>query len=95
MSRNAVEEIVEAFRAGASDLRERSGETLGQIAESVNHVLDEAGAEGVKIKRTLLRNWTTLERPSRRRGLPVVLALLGVGAAAAYLARRAAAAARG
>lgn len=94
MSQNAVEQIRRALHAGLSDLNERSGETITQVASSVNRVLEEAGSEGAKIRRALVRNWTTLERPRRRRSVPLLLGIFGVGVAAAYLARRVAATAR-
>jgi hypothetical protein len=91
MAKNAVEQVLGAFR---TDLHERTGETVAQIADSVSRVLDEAGSEGAKIRRTLVRNWTSLERRPRRRYVPVLLGLVGLGVAAAYFIGRAAPASR-
>ena len=91
MTKNAFEQILSAFRGGASELSSRTDETVTQLANSVGRILDEAGTEGVKIKKTLVRNWTSLDRPSRKRNVSLLFGALGVGIAAAYLYRRAAA----
>jgi len=90
MSKKALDHILAGFREGASDLNERTGATVAQVADSVSRVLDEAGSEGAKIRRTLVRNWTSLERPRRRRTVPLLLGVLALGAATAYLLGRAA-----
>jgi hypothetical protein len=84
MAKNAFDQILSAFRTGASEINDRTGETVAQVADSVSRVLDEAGTEGAKIKRTLVRNWTSLERPRRGKSVSVILGILAVGAAAAY-----------
>jgi hypothetical protein len=89
MAKSAADQVLSALRSSASELNERTGDTIAQIADSVSRVLDEAGSEGAKIKKTLVRNWTTLERPSRGRRIPILIGLLGLGAALAYFARRA------
>jgi hypothetical protein len=63
---------------------------VAQVSDSLSRVLDEAGSEGAKIRKTLVRNWTSLERPRRRRTVPILLGILAVGAATAYLLGRAA-----
>ncbi len=88
MAKNAFDQLLSAFRSGASEINERTGETVGQVADSVSRILDEAGAEGAKIKKTLVRNWTSLDRPRRGRSVPVILGVLAVAAAAAYLVGR-------
>lgn len=88
MSKNALDQIVSAFRGGASELNARTGETVKQVANSVGRILDEAGTEGAKIKKTLVRNWTSLERSRRSRAVPVLLGVLALGAATAYLLGR-------
>ena len=88
MTKNAFEQLKTAFRGGASELGSRTDETVTQVANSVGRILDEAGAEGAKIKRTLVRNWTSLERPRRSRNFPLLFGALGVGIAAAYFLRR-------
>jgi hypothetical protein len=88
MTKNAFDQILSAFRGGASELGSRTDETVTQVANSVSRVLDEAGTEGAKIKRTLVRNWTSLERPRRNRSVPLLFGALGVAIAAAYLLRR-------
>ena len=95
MAQTLLDQLLAAFRVGTSDLQQRTGETVGQVADSLNRILEEAGTEGQKIKKTLVRNWTSLQRPRRRRPVPMLLGLLGLGVAAAYLARRASATARG
>ena len=89
MKKNAFDPIISALRGGASDLGSRTGETVTQVAHSVGRILDEAGTEGTKIKKALVRNWTSLERPRRSRAVPVLLGVLALGAATAYLLRRA------
>lgn len=89
MSKNALDHILSAFRTGATDFNERTGETVAQVADSVSRILDEAGTEGAKIRKILVRNWTSLARPRRRRALPVILGVVALGAAAAYLLGRA------
>jgi hypothetical protein len=89
MNKNAFEPIISAFRGGASDLGSRTEETVAQVANSVSRILEEAGTEGAKIKKTLVRNWTSLERPRRRRAAPILLGILALGAATAYLLGRA------
>lgn len=89
MAKSAFDQVLSAFRSGASEINERTGETVAQVADSVSRVLDEAGSEGAKIKRTLVRNWTSFDRPRRGRSVPVILGVLAVAAAAAYLVRRA------
>jgi hypothetical protein len=54
----------------------------------VNRILDEAGTEGAKIRKTLVRNWTSLDKPRRSRTVPVLLGILALGAATAYLVGR-------
>jgi hypothetical protein len=88
MAQKVFDQILEALRTGASDLGGRTGETVSQVSESVNRVLDEAGSEGAKIRRTLVRNWTSLEKPRRSRTIPVLLGILALGAATAYLVGR-------
>jgi hypothetical protein len=88
MKKNAFDPIISAFRGGASDLGSRTEETVTQVANSVGRILDEAGTEGAKIRKTLVRNWTSLERPRRSRAVPVLLGVLALGAAMAYLLGR-------
>jgi hypothetical protein len=88
MAKNALDHILSAFHTGASELNERTGNTVAQVADSVSRILDEAGSEGAKIRRTLVRNWTTLERPRRGRSVPILLGVLALGAATAYLLSR-------
>ena len=80
MAQKVFDQILEALRTGASDLGGRTGETVSQVSDSVNRILDEAGSEGAKIRRTLVRNWTSLERPRRSRTIPVLLGILALGA---------------
>ena len=95
MSEKLFDQLLAAFRVGAADLQQRTGETVCQVADSLNRILEEAGSEGQKIKKTLVRNWTSLERRPRRRPVPLLLGLLGLGVAAAYFVRRGAITARG
>ena len=95
MAQTLLDQLLAAFRNGSSDFRQRSNETVCQVADSLNKILEEAATEGQKIRKTLVRNWSSLGRPRRRRPVPVLLGLLGLGAAAAYLVRRASATARG
>ncbi len=88
MAKNAFDQFLSAFRSGASEINQRTGETVAQVADSVSRVLDEAGSEGAKIKRTLVRNWTSLERRRRGRAVPILLGVLALGAATAYLLGR-------
>lgn len=88
MKQNAFDPIISALRGGASDLGSRTEETVTQVANSVGRILDEAGTEGAKIKKTLVRNWTSLERPSRSRAVPVLFGVLALAAATAYLLGR-------
>jgi len=91
MTKNAFDQIISAFRGGASELSSRTEETVTQVANSLGRILDEAGTEGAKIKQTLVRNWTSLERPRGNRSVPLLFGALAVGIAAAYLLRRVAA----
>jgi hypothetical protein len=91
MAKNPLDQIVSAFRAGASELYARTGETVAQVSDSLSRVLDEAGSEGAKVRRTLVRNWTSLERPRRGRAVPILFGVLALGAATAYLLGRTAA----
>jgi hypothetical protein len=88
MPQKVLDQILGALRTGASDLSGRTGETVAQVSDSVSRVLDEAGSEGAKIRKTLVRNWTSLERPRRGRSVPVLLGILALGAATAYLLGR-------
>jgi len=88
MSKATLEAILTALRGGASDLNARTEDTVAQLATSVSRLLDEAGTEGAKIRKTLVRNWTSLDRPRPRRNLPLVIGAVGVGLAAAYMLRR-------
>jgi hypothetical protein len=88
MKKNSLDPIFSAFRDEASDLGNRTEETVTQVANSVGRILDEAGTKGAKIKKTLVRNWTSLERPRRSRAVPVLLGVLALGAATAYLLGR-------
>lgn len=88
MTKNTFDQIISALRGGASDLGGRTDDTVTQLANSVGRLLDQAGTEGAKIKKTLVRNWTSLEPPRRSRAVPVLFGLLGVGLAAAYLLNR-------
>jgi hypothetical protein len=91
MTKNAFDQIISAFRGGASEVSSRTEETVTQVANSLGRILDEAGTEGAKIKQTLVRNWTSLERPRPNRSVPLLFGALAVGIAAAYLLRRVAA----
>lgn len=88
MAQNVFDQILGAFRAGASDLGGRTGETVAQVSDSVSRVLDEAGSEGAKIRKTLVRNWASLDKPRRSRTVPILLGILALGAATAYLLGR-------
>jgi hypothetical protein len=88
MPKKVFEQILDALRTGASDLGGRTSETAAQVSDSVSRVLEEAGSEGAKIRKALVRNWTSLERPRRSRTVPVLLGILALGAAAAYLLGR-------
>lgn len=88
MLKNALDQVLSAFRTGASEFNARTGDTVAQVADSVSRILDEAGSEGTKIRKTLVRNWTSLERPRRSRAVPVLLGVLALGAATAYLLGR-------
>ncbi len=88
MAQKVFDQILEALQTGASDLGGRTGETVAQVSDSVSRVLDEAGAEGAKIRKTLVRNWTSLQKPRRSRTVPVLLGILALGAATAYLVGR-------
>ena len=88
MKKNALDPIISALRGGASDLGSRTEKTVTQVAHSVGRILDEAGTEGAKIKKALVRDWTSLGRPQRGRAVPVLLGVLALGAAAAYLLGR-------
>lgn len=88
MPKNTWDHILSALKSGAAELDERTGETVGQVADSVSRILDEAGTQGAKIKKTLVRNWTSLERPRRGSSMPIVLGIVALGAAAAYLVSR-------
>lgn len=88
MPKSALDQIISAFRSGSSELNTRTGQTVAQVADSVSRVLDEAGSEGAKIRKTLVRNWTSLARPRRSRAVPVLLGVLALGAATAYLLGR-------
>lgn len=80
MTKSILENVVNVVRTGTREFNSRSEPVVEQIADSVGHILDEAGTEGVKIKKALIRSWTG----PRRRGalLPIILG----GAAAALLA---------
>jgi len=88
MAQKVFDQILGALRTGASDLGGRTGETVAQVSDSVSRVLDEAGSEGAKIRKTLVRNWTSLETPRRSRTVPILLGILALGAATAYLLGR-------
>jgi hypothetical protein len=88
MKKNAFDPIISAFRGGAPDLGNRTKETVTQVANSVGRILDEAGTEGAKIKKALVRNWSSLGRPRRSNAVPVLLGILALGAATAYLLGR-------
>jgi hypothetical protein len=89
MKNTAFAPILSAFRSGASDLGARTEDTVAQVARSVGRILDEAGTEGAKIKKILVRNWTSLERPRHSRAVPVLVGVLALGAATAWLLGRA------
>lgn len=91
MTKNTIDQVISALRGGSSELGNRTDETVTQVANSVGRILNEAGTEGAKIKRVLVRNWTSLERPTRSRTVPILFGVIGVGIAAAYLLRRVAA----
>jgi hypothetical protein len=84
MTKNALDPIISAFRDGSADLGGRTEDTVAQLASSVGRILDEARTEGAKIKKTLIRNWTSLERPRRSRAVPILLVALALGTATAY-----------
>ncbi len=90
MAQNVFDQVLGALRTGASDLGGRTGETVAQVSDSVSRVLDEAGSEGAKIRKTLVRNWASLDKPRRSRTVPILLGVLALGAATAYLLGRAA-----
>lgn len=89
MTKNTFEPIISALRGGATDLGGRTEDTVAQVAKSIGRILNEAGTEGAKIKKTLVRNWSSLERPRKSRTVPILLGVLALGAATAYLMGRA------
>jgi hypothetical protein len=88
MAKTALDSILSAFRAGASEFNERAGDTVSLVADSVSRVLDEAGSEGAKIRKALVRNWTAVTRPRSSRTVPILLGVVALTAAAAWLASR-------
>lgn len=88
MAKNTLEQILIALRGGASDVNTRTEDTIAQLATSMSRLLDEAGEEGSKIRKTLVRNWTSFDRPRSNRSLPLLIGAVGVGLAAAYMLRR-------
>ena len=88
MAKKVFEQILDVLRTSASDLGGRTSETAAQVSDSMSRVLDEAGSEGAKIRKALVRNWTSLERPRRSRTVPILLGILALGAATAYLLGR-------
>lgn len=88
MPNKIFEQILGVLRTGASDLGGRTSETAAQVSDSLGRVLDQAGSEGTRIRKTLARNWSSLERPRRSRTVPVLLGILALGAATAYLIGR-------
>lgn len=90
MPKKVFEQILDALRTGATDLGGRTSDTAAQVSDSVSRILDEAGSEGAKIRKALARNWSSLETPRRSRTVPVLLGIVALGAATAYLLGRAA-----
>ena len=88
MARTTWDHILSALKSGAAELDERTGETVAQVADSVSRILDEAGTQGARIKKTLVRNWTSIERPRRGSSMPILIGIVALGAAAAYLVTR-------
>jgi ElaB/YqjD/DUF883 family membrane-anchored ribosome-binding protein len=70
------------------DAGDRSQEIASQVAARVEDVLDEAGAQGKRVRKELARRWKHVDRMGRDNAFVMAFGALAVGVLIGYLVAR-------
>jgi ElaB/YqjD/DUF883 family membrane-anchored ribosome-binding protein len=70
------------------DAGDRSQEIVSQVAARVEDVLDEAGAQGRRVRKELARRWRQVDRVGRDNAFVMAFGALAVGVLIGYLVAR-------
>lgn len=88
MARSRVDDILGSMREGLSDARGKGQDLAKEVAGRVEDVLDEAGAQGARVRKELARRWKTVDRVGRDNAFVMAVAALGIGVVVGYLLSR-------
>ncbi|HQQ79020.1 MAG TPA: hypothetical protein PLB01_16830 [Thermoanaerobaculia bacterium] len=84
MARSRMDDILGTVR----DAGDRSQEIASQVAARVEDVLDEAGAQGKRVRKELARRWKHVDRMGRDNAFVMAFGALAVGVLIGYLVAR-------
>jgi ElaB/YqjD/DUF883 family membrane-anchored ribosome-binding protein len=84
MARSRMDDILGTVR----DAGDRSQEIASQVAARVEDVLDEAGAQGKRVRKELARRWKHVDRIGRDNAFVMAFGALAVGVLIGYLVAR-------
>ena len=84
MARTRVDDILGTVREAG----DRGQEIAAQVAAKVEDVLDDAGAQGRRIRKELARRWRQVDRVGRDNAFVMAFGALAVGILIGYLVAR-------
>ena len=84
MARSRMDDI----RGPVRDAGDRGQEITSQVAARVEDVLDEAGAQGKRVRKELARRWKHVDRIGRDNAFVMAFGALAVGVLIGYLVAR-------
>ena len=84
MARSRMDDILGTVR----DAGDRSQEIASQVAARVEDVLDEAGAQGKRVRKELARRWKQVDRAGRDNAFVMAFGALAIGVLIGYLVAR-------
>jgi hypothetical protein len=84
MARSPMDDILGKVR----DAGDRSQEIASAVAARVEDVLDEAGAQGKRVRKELARRWKQVDRVGRDNAFVMAFGALAVGVLIGYLVAR-------
>ena len=84
MARSRMDDILGTVR----DAGDRSQEIASQVASRVEDALDEAGAQGKRIRKELGRRWKQVDRAGRDNAFVMAFGALAIGVLIGWLVAR-------
>ncbi len=84
MARSRMDDILGTVKVAG----DRSQEIAAQVAARVEDVLDEAGAQGKRVRKELTRRWKQVDRVGRDNAFVMAFGALAVGVLIGYLVAR-------